>query len=61
MDELIQGLVAKVGLDEETAKKVFTFLQENADSIPSWLTSSDLAKGVMDKIPGGLGGLLGGN
>ncbi|MCB9750833.1 MAG: hypothetical protein H6713_12675 [Myxococcales bacterium] len=62
MNELITGLVKKVGLDEETAKKVVSFLQENASQVPQWLASSGLANKVPDsiksKLPGGLGNLF---
>jgi len=60
MEELIKGLVTKVGLSEDKAKEVATFLQSNAAQVPKWLASS----GVADKLPGGvadkLGGFLGG-
>ena len=56
MNEMIQTMVQKVGLDETTAKQVFDFLKEHADDVPKWLASSGLA----DKLPGGLGGALGG-
>jgi hypothetical protein len=58
MDELIQGLVSKVGLDEAQAKKVVSFLQDNADQIPKWLGSLGSVTGAL-----GIGGdedLLGG-
>ncbi len=60
MNELIQGLVQKVGLDADTAKKVFAFLSENADSIPSWLASDGVKDAIADKLPGGLGAMFGG-
>ncbi len=62
MNELINGLIKKVGLDEETAKKVMAFLQENASQVPQWLASSGLGDKVPDsiksKLPGGLGKLF---
>ncbi len=60
MEQLISGLVKQVGLDDEMARKVVDYLKENADSLPGWLASGDLAKTIADKLPGGLGGLLGG-
>jgi hypothetical protein len=60
MDELIQGLVKKVGLDEATAKKVVAFLKENASQLPALLASNETAKSLVNQLPGGLGGMLGG-
>jgi hypothetical protein len=58
MEEFIQKLTAKVGIDRGTAEKVFGFLKENASKLPSWLG----AEGSMaDKLKGGLGGALGGS
>jgi hypothetical protein len=65
MEEMIQGLMAKVGLDRAKAEKVVAFLQENASKVPQWLATNETAKNVMDRLPGGLGdklgGMLGGN
>ncbi len=62
MNELINGLIQKVGLDEETAKKVIAFLQENAANLPQMLSSGGLADqvpdAIKDKLPGGLGKLF---
>lgn len=58
MDEMIQQLVAKVGLDEEKATQVVEFLKENAAKIPEWLGGSDFLEGLKDKLPGGLGKLF---
>jgi hypothetical protein len=54
MNELINGLMQKVGLSEEQAKKAVAFLKDNAQRVPGWLASS----GAADKIPGGLGGAV---
>jgi hypothetical protein len=60
MEELlISGLVDKVGLDRATAERVVAFLKENADKLPA-LLQGDVPKEMLDKLPGGLGGLLGG-
>ena len=62
MNELINGLIQKVGLDEETAQKVIAFLQENATKLPQMLGSSGIADqvpdSIKDKLPGGLGKLF---
>lgn len=55
MEELINKLVDKVGIDEGTARKVADFIKEHADDIPKWVASA----GIADKLPGGLGKLLG--
>ncbi|NWJ45720.1 MAG: hypothetical protein HXX08_07565 [Chloroflexi bacterium] len=55
MDELINQLVSKVGIDKETAEKVANFIKENAGQIPQWLAKSNIA----DKLPGGLGNMFG--
>ncbi|HFE46621.1 MAG TPA: hypothetical protein ENJ18_14190 [Nannocystis exedens] len=56
MDDLIQGLISKVGLDKDTAAKVISYLKENAADLPGMLAKS----GIQDKLPGGLGDKLGG-
>ncbi|HRK21938.1 MAG TPA: hypothetical protein PLX06_09020 [Fimbriimonadaceae bacterium] len=61
MEELINNLAEKVGLDRGTAEKVADFIKDHASEIPGWIAQSGLA----DKLPGGLGdtlsGLLGGD
>jgi len=59
MQELLAGLKDKVGLDGETAQKVIAYLKENATNLPGWLGSATDA--VADKLPGGLGKMLGGD
>ncbi len=54
MDELINGLTEKVGLDKATAEKVIAFLKEHAADVPGWLAKA----GVKDKLPGGIGKLF---
>jgi len=54
MDDLIEGLTEKVGIDKETAEKVVAFLKEHASEIPALLAKAGLA----DKLPGGLGKLF---
>jgi hypothetical protein len=60
MEEMIQGLMTKVGLDKEKAEQVVAFIRENATKVPQWLASNETARGVLDKLPGGLGDKLGG-
>ena len=48
MEELVNKLVGKTGISEDTAKKVAEFIKEHADDIPKWLGKAGLA----DKIPG---------
>lgn len=60
MDELLNGLIARVGLDKETAEKVIAFLKENASELPQMLAKSGLQEKITSKLPGGLGGLFGG-
>ncbi|GAC1449859.1 MAG: hypothetical protein NVSMB9_33940 [Isosphaeraceae bacterium] len=59
MDKLTDELMTRVGLDRGAADKVVQFLKDNVHRLPE-LLQSDAAKGVMDKLPGGLGGMLGG-
>jgi hypothetical protein len=59
METLIAELMAKVGLDRATAEKIVEYLKANAHRLPE-LLQSDAAKGVMDKLPGGFGGMFGG-
>jgi hypothetical protein len=60
MNELVNKLVEKVGLDGDTAQKVVDFLKEHASEVPGWLASEG-GQNVLDKIKGELGGLFGGN
>lgn len=59
MDEIINGLITKVGLDKETAEKVIAFLKEHADELPALLAKSGLQSKIGGALPGGLGGLFG--
>jgi hypothetical protein len=54
MEEFVQKLVDKVGIDKDTAMKVVKFLEEHATDALAYLQKS----GVKDKLPGGLGKLL---
>jgi hypothetical protein len=55
MDELLDKMVEKVGIDKATAHKVLEFLKDHADEAVAYLQKSGLA----DKLPGGLGEKLG--
>lgn len=56
MEEFLQKMIDKVGLDRATAEKVIDFLKEHADDAVGLLSKS----GLKDKLPGGLGDKLGG-
>ena len=58
MEELITGLVKKIGISEDQAKQVVKFLQENAHKVPEWIGQNEMAKGLVDKLPGGIGDML---
>lgn len=55
MDELINQLVSKTGIDKGIAEQVANFIKDHLEDIPGWL-----GKGMMDKLPGGMGDMLGG-
>lgn len=54
MEDFVNKLVEKVGIDKATAEKVVDFLKEHADDALKLLQSSS----VKDKLPGGLGKLF---
>ncbi len=54
MEDFIQKMVDKVGIDKETAMKVVKFLEEHSTEALEYLQKS----GIKDKIPGGLGKLF---
>jgi len=55
MEDFINKMVDKVGIDKATAEKVMSFLKDHADDAVKYLQTS----GVADKLPGGLGDKLG--
>ncbi len=59
MNELIQQLTERFNLDPKTAEGVVAFLKENADKVPGWLGLGEKLDDLKDKLPGGLGGMLG--
>lgn len=56
MEDFINKMVEKVGIDKATAEKVITFLKDHADDAVELLGKS----GLKDKLPGGLGDKIGG-
>lgn len=54
MEDIVQKMVDKVGIDKGTAEKVLEFLKDHAADVVSYLEKS----GVKDKLPGGLGKLF---
>jgi hypothetical protein len=55
MEEFIEKMMVKCGLDRATADKVVDFLKDNADDVGKYVAKSGLA----DKLPGGLGDKIG--
>lgn len=58
MEDMIEKMIAKTGIDRATCEKVVGFLKDHAADVPGWIASNDTAKAVVAKVPG-LGGLLG--
>ena len=56
MDELIEKLQAKTGIDKATAEKVIDFIKEHAHDVTKFVAEH----GVLDRLPGGLGHKLSG-
>ncbi|MDX2090148.1 MAG: hypothetical protein SFX73_19980 [Kofleriaceae bacterium] len=54
MEDFINNMVEKVGIDKATAQKVVEFLKDHADEAIEMLNKS----GLKDKLPGGLGKLF---
>ena len=59
METFIAQLVEKTGISEDQAKQVVEYVKENWDKIPGWIGQSGAKDAIKDKLPGGLGGLLG--
>ena len=55
MDDFVNKMVEKVGVDKATAMKVIDFLKDHADEAVEYLQKS----GIANKLPGGLGDKLG--
>lgn len=54
MEDFVQKMVDKVGIDKATAEKVIKFLEEHATDAITYLEKS----GLKNKLPGGLGKLF---
>lgn len=63
MDQLIEQLCAKTGIDRATADKVAQFIKNHAHEIPQWISQAKSGEGgnVMDQAKGLLGGFMGGD
>jgi hypothetical protein len=59
MEEFINQMCAKVGIDHATADKVIEFLKEHADELPKLLANAGPLGGLMGQAQGFLGGLGG--
>ena len=51
MEDFINKMVEKVGIDKATAEKVMAFLKDHAEDALKYIQES----GIKDKLPGGLG------
>ena len=58
MEDLVEGMIEKCGVNKEQAEKVVDYLQENAPKVLEWLQSSGAAEKVKDMLPGGIGKLF---
>ncbi|MDO9557881.1 MAG: hypothetical protein Q7J82_09965 [Coriobacteriia bacterium] len=64
MEEIVQKLMAKTGVDEATAMKVVDFLRENWDDVAKWIGGEkfgDVKENVseaMHDVKGKLSGLF---
>jgi len=54
MEDFVNKMVEKVGIDKATAEKVLEFLKDHTDDAMKYLQES----GIKDKLPGGLGKLF---
>ncbi|MDB4963673.1 MAG: hypothetical protein JWP01_3672 [Myxococcales bacterium] len=51
MEDFVNKMVEKVGIDKATAEKVIAFLKDHSEDALKYLQES----GIKDKLPGGLG------
>lgn len=56
MEEFINKMVEKIGIDKATAEKVVNFLKDHSDEAAELFAKS----GLKDKLPGGIGEKIGG-
>ena len=54
MEDFVNKMVEKVGIDKATAEKVLAFLKDHSEDALKYLQES----GLKDKLPGGLGKLF---
>ena len=54
MEDFVNKMVEKVGIDKATAEKVLAFLKDHSEDALKYLQES----GIKDKLPGGLGKLF---
>lgn len=54
MEDFVNKMVDKVGIDKDTAHKVLAFLKDHSDEAIKYLQES----GIKDKLPGGIGKLF---
>lgn len=54
MEDFVNKMVEKVGIDKATAEKVLAFLKDHSEDALQYLQSS----GIKDKLPGALGKLF---
>ncbi len=54
MEDFVNKMVEKVGIDKDTAHKVLAFLKDHSDEAIKYLQES----GIKDKLPGGIGKLF---
>jgi ABC-type proline/glycine betaine transport system substrate-binding protein len=52
MEQMIDGLMSKVGLSREKAEQVVQFMKDNASRLPEWLSKSETARNLASKLPG---------
>ena len=58
MEDLVNKMVEKVGIDRATAEKVLAFLKEHSGEVVAWV-QSEAGQQAVGKLTGGLGGLFG--
>jgi hypothetical protein len=56
MDEFINNMVAKTGIDKETATKVIDFIKEHASEIPALFSNNEGIGDLVQKASGLFGG-----
>jgi hypothetical protein len=57
MEELINKMVEKVGVDRATAERVLAFLKEHSGEVVTWL-QGEAGQQAVGELTGSLGGLF---